>query len=95
LKGPVSESFCSGAGPFAFSRDSSLGPERVSRLEEATMELPEQIVKWVRGDLGDRAFEQWVYASVPLLDAALGQERAMVSFSSPLRDPPPVADLTA
>jgi hypothetical protein len=50
------------------------------------MELPEQIVKWVRGDLGDRAFEQWVYASVPLLDAALGQERAMVFYELDFRD---------
>jgi hypothetical protein len=41
------------------------------------MDFPEELVRWMRGELDDRRFEQWVYANQELLEALLGPERAL------------------
>jgi hypothetical protein len=38
--------------------------------------FPEQMLRWVRGEIADLEFERWVYANADLLESQLGPERA-------------------
>jgi hypothetical protein len=39
--------------------------------------IPEQVLRWIRGELSSADFEPWVYANTGLLESALGKERML------------------
>lgn len=51
--------------------------------------IPEQVVRWYRGDLSDSEFEPWIYANADLLESSLGKDLAMALIERDYRPGPP------
>ena|SRR2546427_4751618 len=49
------------------------------------IEIPQEVIRWIRGELDDSQFERWVYANHDLLVRALGPERASELFELDFR----------